>query len=344
MDRTAFTVGEASSGASDDALDEPAPAAARPGRVGMIRNIRSHRNKGADPDYRDDPGFILATPQTKPELAVALAQFARERIGLLVIDGGDGTVRDVLTRALPVFKEGWPPVIVLPRGKTNALAYNLGLPRNWPLEDALRSARKGRTVSRRPLVIERLDALQRDRVGFLMGAGVINAAIEAGQTAHRAGAFESLAVGVTSAMGVLQTILGFGADSPWRRVSPMRVRLGDDLAEMPHSGHGQPGGRFLFGVSTLARFPFGLKPFPKVIRDSHLNYLVYDAPLRRAVALFLPMMFGMDPASLQRLGIHRGTTSQIHLELGESFILDGETYPGGTYRVSLGPELDFVVP
>jgi diacylglycerol kinase (ATP) len=312
-------------------------------RVGIIRNSRSHRNKGAEGDYLNDPNVISAAPRTKPELAVALARFAREKIGLLVIDGGDGTVRDVLTRAAPVFRDGWPPIIVLPMGKTNALAHNLGLPRHWSLDDALNTALRGRAVVRRPLVIERLDAAQRDRVGFLLGAGVFNAGIRAGQAAHRAGAFESLAVGVTSAFGVVQALVGFG-DSPWRSAYPMRIRIGEALDELARSAHGAPDSRFLAGISSLARFPFGLKPFPRVLEDSKLNYIVYDAPLRRAAALFPPLMYGFDPAFLGSIGIHRGTTSQIKIDLGDSFILDGETYPGGSYRVTLGPELHFIAP
>jgi len=312
-------------------------------RVGIIRNARSHRNKGELGDYLNDPNVISAAPHTKPELAVVLAHFAREKIGLLVIDGGDGTVRDVLTRAAPVFREGWPPIIVLPMGKTNALAYNLGLPRRWSLDDALNSALRGRSVMRRPLVIERLDKTQRDRVGFLLGGGAFNEAIRAGQTAHRAGAFESVAVGVTTAFGVVQGLVGFG-DSPWRRPSPMRIRVGDDLDELPHIAQTPSDGRFLIGISSLARFPFGLRPFPKVLADNKLNYFVYDAPLRRAAAVFLPLMYGWDPAFIGKMGLHRDTTSQMVIEFGDSFILDGETYPGGTYRIRLGPELQFIAP
>jgi len=321
---------------------ESSPLASLP-RVGIIRNARSHRNKGKEGDYLEDPNIISAAPQTKPELAVALARFAREKVGLLVIDGGDGTVRDVLTRAIPVFRDGCPPIIVLPKGKTNALAYNLGLPRPWSLNDALNTALRGRAVIRRPLVIERLDAQQRDRVGFLLGAGVFNAAIKAGQTAHRAGAFESLAIGVTSAAGILQTLLGFG-NSPWRATSQMHIRIGDELEELPHSGHGTPGERHIACISTLARFPFGIRPFPKVVADNKLNYFFLDAPLRRAAAVFPAIMYGLDPNFLPGIGAHRGTASQLRLDFGDSFILDGETYPGGTYNVRLGPELHFIAP
>ena len=58
-------------------------------------------------------------------------------IDYLVVDGGDGTVRDVLTCGAGIFGESWPTLIVLPNGKTNALAADLGLPTNWSLSDAM---------------------------------------------------------------------------------------------------------------------------------------------------------------------------------------------------------------
>jgi len=347
MVRTSLDLRQSRSAASPDELPfertEDISALALLPRVGIIRNARSHRNKGNECDYLDDPNVISATPTTKAELAVALARFARENIGLLVIDGGDGTVRDVLTRAMPVFREGWPPIIVLPRGKTNALAYNLGLPRHWSLDDALNTALRGRALVRRPLVIERLDAPGRDRVGFLLGAGVFNAAIKAGQTAHRAGAFESMAVGVTTAFGVLQAMLGFGG-SAWRSLSPMRIRTGAETQELPQMDGVPAGERFFIMASSLAHFPFGMKPFPKLMNNNSLNYLVYDKPLRRAVAAFPALMFGFDPENPGKIGIHRGVSTQLDVEFGDSFILDGETYPAGSYRVKLGPELHFIAP
>ncbi|MCX7864184.1 MAG: hypothetical protein N2423_03970, partial [Novosphingobium sp.] len=199
------------------------------------------------------------------------------------------------------------------------------------------------TVPRRPLVIRRLDSTRRDRLGFLLGAGVFNAAIKAGQTAHRAGAFESLAVGVTSAFGVVQALIGLG-NSPWRTSYRMWLRAGEDLADMPRSRHGTPDSRYLVCISSLASFPFGARPFPGVFRENSLNFLVYDAPLRRAAAMFPPLMFGCDPGFLGAIGVHRGTTTRIRMDIEDNFILDGETYPSGSYDITLGPELLFVAP
>ena len=44
------------------------------------------------------------------------------------------------------------------------------------------------------------------------------------------------------------------------------------------------------------------------------------------------------------LGVHRTASVSFEVELGGNFILDGESFPPGDYRIGLGPELEFVVP
>ncbi|MFT3968606.1 MAG: hypothetical protein QM690_22295, partial [Sphingobium sp.] len=83
----------------------PAPAKFCPfigpeGRVAVLSNARAHRNRRAGAVERDLSARIWqAAPHTKAELDRTLAGFARERIDTIIVDGGDGTVRDVLSLA-----------------------------------------------------------------------------------------------------------------------------------------------------------------------------------------------------------------------------------------------------
>lgn len=322
---------------------EPAPRArsrALP-LVGVIRNPRSHRNKGLTPEMAQSPNVITATPRTRPALTGVLADFARQGIDLLAVDGGDGTVRDVLTAGAPIFGERWPRLVVLPKGKTNALAVDLGLPADWSLADALRAADAGRAVERRPIVVDEPEGEHGQVLGFILGAGIFTLATRAGQTAHRFGAFNSFAVGVTAAAGVAQALFGFG-DTPWRAKSGMRFFTGPEEQEMPHGPHGESGTRYAFLMSTLERFPLGMRPFGR--SRSGLRYGLIDAPIRRAVALIPFFAAGMERPWLPALGMHRGVADEGMLELDDSFILDGEAFPSGRYRLTLGPTLQFVTP
>ena len=317
------------------------PAGERTPLTGVIHNPRSHRNRGLEGDAATRAGVLFARPADRDELPRVLAGYAEAGIEYLVINGGDGTVRDVLTAGLPIFGDNWPELAVLPAGKTNALNVDLGAPRDWSLAGALDAHADGRRVARRPLIVAPLDAPGEPLAGFILGAGAFTIGISAGQDAHRLGAFNSLAVGVTAAWGVLQAL--FGSDrNIWRRGVKMRVFTGAERAELPHSGHGDPARRELLFASTLHRFPFGMQPFGAARAGLKLG--VMDKPLRRLLLALPALLAGWEGDWLRRVGMHRKTTEAVELELGDRYILDGEAFPAGRYALREGPELTFVVP
>jgi hypothetical protein len=306
----------------------------------VIRNPRSYRARDSYPDTTSRATLLVEAPTKRNELQAILARFAEQRIDLLVVDGGDGTVRDVLTCGSGVFGESWPPLIVLPSGKTNALADDLGLPASWSLEEALRIAAKGTTVLRRPLVISQRDNEDARVVGFAMGAGLYTAAIGLGQEAHRKGAFNALAVGVTTGWTVLRALFGRGEDGLRRST---RMRLHDDAGRpLPHSGLGPEDERYLLFASTMERFPAGLKPFRHVAGT--LRLAVMDVA-KAALLLRIPLIVaGLVRPGSGRRGYHLLAMDSFEVDLGDRFILDGEAFPEGHYRVALGPKLRFVAP
>jgi hypothetical protein len=186
-------------------------------------------------------------------------------------------------------------------------------------------------------------------MGFILGAGIFTTATQAGQTAHRFGAFNSFAVGVTAVFGVLQALFGIGR-SAWRSQTGMRIFTGKEAEEVPHSGYGAAGTRYAFLVSTLSRFPLGMRPFgrrPGPLADGAdgaIQFAILDAPRRRVVLMVPFMLGGWDRPGFARLGVHRGATEEAVLELEDRFILDGEAFPAGRYRLRMGPKLRFIEP
>ncbi len=311
--------------------------------VGYIRNPKSHRNKGNASLIGDHARVITVEPQTRTELEEALADFATRRISILAISGGDGTIRDVLTRGAPLFGNNWPEIIILPQGKTNALALDLGVSRRWHLREALDAAGSGRAVVRRPLLVTQTNGDQRTRLGFFLGVGAFNVAIDTGQVAHRYGAFQGFAVFMTAAFGILQALLGFGK-GPWRSLSKMRIVDGDTDKPLTHSHVGPEDSRYIGGITTLRTFPPGIQPFSKMECSGAIGYFLLDAPLRRVAALAPFAGLGWQHPILTKLGIHRGSSNTFLIELDDPLILDGERYPAGNYRISAGPELRFITP
>jgi len=311
-------------------------------RVGVIYNPRSHRNQGADFDCELCPQVHIATPGNRDALPEALADFASAEIDLLVINGGDGTVRDVLTCAQGIFGDDWPAIAVLPKGKTNALTVDLGVPMEWSLQDAIDAFDAGDRVVRRPVEVHDLEKGPESRVlGFILGAGAFTRGTKAGQGAHRLGAFNSAVVAVTAAWGVAQAIFA-SRSNPWRRGAKMAVTLGKAGSPLAHSGVGDPEYRQVLLATTLERLPAGLKPFGKL--RTGLRLVALDQVGRRTIAMLPLALSGKWQSGLRDRGIHQLSLSEFTLDIDDAFIFDGEAFPAGRYAVSQGPSLEFVTP
>jgi diacylglycerol kinase (ATP) len=310
--------------------------------VGIIRNPRSHRNKGNPAELEECANILTETPVTREALRESLIEFARRDIDYLVVDGGDGTVRDVLSCGADIFAADWPAFIILAKGKTNALTVDLGVPRDWSLTEAIAAARRGRSVIRRPLRVSPATGQGGCVQGFFLGAGVFTLAVKAGQEAHRRGAFNSVAVAVTTLWTMMQALFG-RAGNPWRACSPMRLRFRKSGKTLPHGERGNPDERFLMVATTFEKFPLGARPFGRDVRPG-LKLGTIDWPVRWLVALLPLILFGFMPRFFERAGIRRLHADGVELDLGAAFIVDGEAFPPGRYLLEEGPQLTFIVP
>lgn len=306
-------------------------------KVGVIRNPRSHANLGqlASPRPADLPADLCwAEPATPEDLAADLRRFAAEGVGLLLIDGGDGTVREVLS-ALPQAFPQAPILGVLASGKTNVLALDLGAGPDWSLQAALRRA--GETdpplKTRCPLEVSWADAAQPPVRGFIFGLGAFARGTEMSHAVHRMGAYHSLSVALTVAGAALGTLFG-GARAQWRQ--GVAVRLATDDAA-PATGR-----RFVVMATTLKRLPFGLKPFGPP-REG-MKVLDVDAPPRRLVFALPTILMDRADRWLTRNGYRRSLAESLTVRVDEPVVIDGEIFPGGEIVVRQGAPMRFLAP
>jgi hypothetical protein len=302
-------------------------------RAGVIHNPRSRHNRGGQP-VRAPAGVHVEAPHGRAALDETLARFAAEGLDLLVVDGGDGTVREVLTRAPRHFTAGLPRLAVLPSGKTNARAFDLGAPRAWPLEAVLESARQGRLTTRRPLEVTRIGEQCPLVRGFIFGAGAFVRATDLAQRTHRVGAFEEMAIGLTLAGAAVRTLFG-GPGSGWRRGERMQLRFEDDPI--------LTGPVFLLLASTLERLPMGVQPLGSPAAGP-LRSLAVEAPPKRLLSALPRLLAGTDAPWLESAGYHQRAIDRLDVTLDTSFVLDGETFPGGALSLRMGEPLEFVTP
>lgn len=301
-------------------------------RAGVIRNLKSHRNQaGARADA--PPGVLEAVPEKPDDLYEALAWFAASGVDLVVIDGGDGTVRDVLTRAGKAYGDRLPTFGVIPNGKTNALALDLGVPLGTPVRALLAAARDpAKRKTRACLEVVRPGQTVAEHRGFLFGMGAFVRGTELAQKTHGLGFFDNAAIVMTILGAAARTFAG-GAADPWRRGEAATLALGDGASEARDW--------FLILASTLKRFPLGLKPFGPP--HEGLKILTAAAPPRRLPRAVPAVLAGSQAPWLEAAGYRRRDVAEMRLSFDGSFTLDGEIYPGGDLVVRQGPDLEFVV-
>jgi len=303
-------------------------------RAGLIWNRYSHRNRGAGGAPPCLPEDVLdIVPEEPSHLLAGLRRFAATGVELVVIDGGDGTVREVLTRLPEAFDGRLPRLAVLPNGKTNALALDIETPLGTTLEQILAACQAGRPTKRRQcLEVVRAGQTAPERRGFLLGVGAFVRATKLAQKNHGRGFVDDAAVGITMAGALVRTVLG-GAGDRWRRGEAASL----SIAPTPEERRW-----FLVMASTLKRFPLGLKPYGEP-REG-LKVLSVEAPPRRLLRALPVIVRGEDAPWLEPCGYRRHDVDSFDLSFDGDFVLDGEPYKGGDLTVRQGPALEFVIP
>ena len=92
--------------------------------TGHIRNEKATQRARAD---GPPPGDIVRTPTSFTELDAALTEMRDAQVTRLIINGGDGTVREVLSRAPGIWGNiPLPDYVISPSGNTNLIARKVG--------------------------------------------------------------------------------------------------------------------------------------------------------------------------------------------------------------------------
>ena len=110
-------------------------------RIALLSNPKSTGNIAQLPRIReycaDHPDVFHYEVEQASQIGEAMKVIARVRPKVLAINGGDGTVQAALTEIHNggYFEGEPPPVAVLPSGKTNLIAIDLGA-RGDPIADS----------------------------------------------------------------------------------------------------------------------------------------------------------------------------------------------------------------
>lgn len=306
-------------------------------RVALIRNRTSTRNRAGGLQPAPD-GVRLIEPYSLDRMTEGLRAAHAAGVEVLVVDGGDGTVREVLSRLPEIWGDTLPRVGIVPRGNTNLIAREVG---------ALRSPRAAAEVLRRVRTGEPMNELRRAllRVDYAAGdyppvrGSIIGwgAYAEGTRVAHHEMNGRGSALVALTVFAMLTRVLVGGERGALRQGIP---------AAMDVDAEPRPDGKRFIGLATTLQGPLAarMNPFwgegPGPIR-----WLDILTPAVR-LATAAPFLLRGKPARwMERAGYASGRAHLIELWLDTPFVIDGETYPpplDGPLMLSATEEVTFV--
>lgn len=275
--------------------------------TGHIRNEKATQKAKADGPA---PGDIVRTPSNFTELDDALAEMRDAGITRLIVNGGDGTVREVLSRAPEIWADApQPAYIISPSGNTNLIARKVGGAKSrdlraiWAADDV---ALRRRSLNL--LTVRRVG--KRTLRGAIMGIGAYEVATRIAR--------EDISArhGAQVALAVLKLLIS----------DEMRDGL---MCRVTHNGAttGQRQ-RMLFGMTTLpGRLISRFEPFWGE-QAGPIRWLDIDARPSGLLRAAPFVAFGA-PRPWMAGDYHSGASQSVTLEINAPFVMDGEAFDPG---------------
>jgi hypothetical protein len=306
---------------------------ARRPRIALLSNPKSTGNLAQLPRIReycaDHPDVFHYEVEQASQIGEAMKVIARVRPKVLAINGGDGTVQAALTEIHNGgdFGDRAPPVAVLPSGKTNLIALDLGA-RGDPIDALERLIELARTddlasytVARELIALRRSEGEGEDNrpvIGmFLGGAGLADTMLYCRERIYPLGLPNGIAHGLTAFALLAKMFLRAKASFLPPDPQPLKVSMRDRENTLS--------GRFsLLAVTTLEKLLLSSDLGAK--REGTLKLLaVEERPMSliRGLAASIAGKLGRKPVR----GVHFEEADEITIEGDRSnVILDGETF------------------
>lgn len=296
-------------------------------RIALLSNPRSTGNIAQLSRIRDycadHPDIFHYEVERAEQIGDALRTIARVRPKLLIINGGDGTVQASLTEIHNGghFGEEAPPVAVLPNGKTNLIALDLGAQGDpvVALERLVTLAQSDLSphIVARELIALRCDPTSRPVIGmFLGGAGLADTMLYCRNKIYPLGLPNGISHALTAVALLARMFLRLQSRFLPPKPSPLQVSVRRD---------GRISGRFaLLAVTTLEKML--LSSEVKGTGTGRLKLLAVEERPISLLKAFAASLAGKLGASSLR-GVHFEESDEISIE-GENtnLILDGEMF------------------
>ena len=306
--------------------ERPSNKSCRP-RIALLSNPRSTGNIAQLPRIRafcaEHPDLFHYEVEHADQIGEAMKTIGRVKPKLLVINGGDGTVQAALTELHngAHFGGSPPPVAVLPSGKTNLIAKDLGISGDpvKGLERLIELAQSDLTphLVARELIALSAEGSKQPVIGMFMGgAGLADIMLYCRNRIYPLGLPNGISHVITAFAVVLRQVIGLKAKflPPEPQMLSISVRKGAAIS-----------GRFaLMAVTTLEKLLLsgeigsgGKGP---------LKFVAVEQRPGSLLGVFFASLAGkLGQAKLK--GVHVEEADEIEIAGDDSeVILDGETF------------------
>jgi diacylglycerol kinase (ATP) len=312
--------------------------------VGLISNPASGHNRDQFKRIRTlidgHSGIHHRITHSAADIVPALQELAALNIGVLAINGGDGTVSAILGELLETrYFERQPLIALLPGGTANMNAGDIGVRGSlqravarfchWCEHDRDASGK----VTQRTLMRVDTGNTQPARYGMFLGGGAV---IHGTEYAHREIHSRGLRDDFSLALGTLRTVWGVLRNDPtFNRHVAITLTLDNGDAVRYDT--------LILAVSTLQRLSFGMRPFwseePGAIRLT----LMEQGCTRFARTFFSIVRGRPSNNAVPASGYRSHNANTIRLEMDGKINLDGELLEvAGSVSIRASDPLEFL--
>ena len=296
--------------------------------VALLSNPHSTGNKSLLPQVRSfcakNPDIFHYEVEEIGQIARALEMIARVKPKVLVVNGGDGTVQAALTELYHGghFDGTPPPVAVLPNGKTNLIALDLGASGDplQALAEILELAKgdlSGHVVARELIALSEGNESARPVIGmFLGGAYLAETILYCRNKIYPLGLPNGISHVLAAIAAIFTVLFGLKADFLPKRSEAIRISLIRD---------GELKGRFsVLIVTTLEKLLLGGRV--RTEGSGNLKLMAVDhGPWVLLRMIFASLLGLLGKRRME--GIHISNGDIIRIDGGRSnVILDGEVF------------------
>ena len=304
--------------------------------IGLIANPNSGKNK-RNPNilnnFREilgENGVLLAPPSLE-DLHENIRRLKEQKVDIICINGGDGTIHQTVTALFSVYGDApWPKIAILKGGTMNNIARNIGIPLLKNAQTMLREVIAGesfQTIVKHPLIVDE------SKAGFIYGTSGISAFLEEYYAGDNPSAIKGAKIGILAILSAL-----FKGKYAGRIFASRPIQITVD------KHHGQQDHYTNMGISTLTDIGFYLRPFYHTLKRPDIAHLIAMNCSPLYIVFALPKMWLARATNSSYIEDMSGQQISLHFTGEQSYTLDGDLYSvQQTQRIRIGPPITFIV-